>query len=398
MPLVPEMDARALLDIALVAFLVYIMICWIRKAKAGSAFVGILILGGVYVLVRQMELQLATWILQGFFAVSLILLVVIFQNELRQGLERIAVWSLLRRKGNPSSNETIQSLLDALGQLAVRRHGALVVIPGDDPLDRHLQGGIPLQGRLSCALLLSLFDPDSVGHDGAVIVEGDQVMRFSVQLPLSLDFEQLGQRGTRHGAALGLAERTDAFCIVVSEEQGTISVAHNSSLDHLNGLDELQELMGKFLMGKEGPPRDHTALLLSLRKHWLEKVASVGLALGLWVMFVSGAQGIQQIYQVPVRLDNVPNGFMIQNVAPPEIEVTLSGARREFYLLDQSQLEVRVDASQVRPGRTTFQISKEQVKHPDSLSTIEMKPRLLEVSAGVEEPPESSAQQREKGN
>ena len=388
----PEIGIRGALDITLVAFLVYAILLWIKRAKAGLALIGILMLGGVYIMARQLELQLAVWILQGFLATFLILLVVIFQHELRQGFERIALWSFRTRKGTPSSDESIHCLLDALSQLAARHQGALVVIPGEDLLDRHLQGGIPLEGRLSSALLLSLFDPDSVGHDGAIIIKGDLVTRFSVQLPLSRDFEQLGQRGTRHSAALGLAERTDALSIVVSEEHGKISMAHNSILRQLNDLDELQAAIEDFFKEKREPQTRRIASLLLLRNNWLEKTTSVALALGLWVMFVSGGQGIRQVFQVPVHLDNVPAGLKVQSIEPAEIALTLSGARREFYFLDQTQLEVRVDASVVRPGKTSFRVFEEHVGHPSELSIIEMDPRVVKVSASAEESSAGHAQ------
>jgi uncharacterized protein (TIGR00159 family) len=283
-----DLGPKDIFDIVLVALFAYGIILWIKRAKAGLAFLGILMLGGFYFVAREVGLQLTAFILQGFFALILIMLVVLFQRDLRQLFERIAVWSLGRNAGSAASNETVLSLVEALSTLARHKHGALVVLPGKDPLDSHVEGGVELGGRVSSPLLMSLFDPDSVGHDGALIVEGDTVTRFSVHLPLSRNFEELGQRGTRHAAALGLAERADALCIVVSEERGEISIARDHELRLLKTSDELKTEIEQFIQMKRDPHAGRRTPWSVLTANWVEKIAAAGLALGLWVIFISG--------------------------------------------------------------------------------------------------------------
>lgn len=375
-----DIGPREILDIALVALLAYGFILWMKRAKAGLALAGLLILGSVYLATRELGLQLAAWILQGFFAAFLILLVVLFQRDLRQLFERIAVWSLQRNAGAPSSDETVLNIVEALTNMARHKHGALVVLPGKDPLDRHLEGGVELDGRLSSPLLLSLFDPTSAGHDGALIVEGDIATRFSVHLPLSRDFEQLGQRGTRHSAALGLAERTDALCIVVSEERGEISIARDGMLRTVQGGEELETEIEQFLKAKRPPHAERRALRTFLTANWIERAAAVGLALGLWVIFVSGGQGVRQVRTATVLMDNIPPGFEVTSIEPKEVEVTLSGPRRDFYLLDQADIEVRVDGFLVGLGRRSFRIRPDDVRHPDSLSVVALNAQTVELT------------------
>lgn len=374
-----DFGPKEILDILLVALLAYSIILWMKRANAGLALVGILMLGGVYMAARQIGLELTAWILQGFFAVFLIVLVVLFHQDLRRLFERIAVWSLRRNSGAKAANETVLCLVEALGTLARHKHGALVVLPGRDPLDRHLEGGVDLGGRLSAPLLMSLFDPDSVGHDGALIVDDGRVTRFSVHLPLSQDFETLGQRGTRHSAALGLAERTDALCLVVSEERGEISIARDAKLHVLASSDELEGELEAFLEASRARRPQRRALWLLLTRNWVEKGMAAGLAFGLWVIFVSGGQGIQQTHMASVLVDNVPPTLEVTGVEPKEVEVTFSGPRREFYLLDQSQVEVRLDGSQAA-GRKTFPIGADNVRHPEALTVVAVTPQAVELS------------------
>ena len=167
-----------IIDVVFVAVLLYTAIVWAKRTRAAFVVRGILILGAVYLLARELDLQLTAWIFQGFFAIFLIIIVVIFQEELRQIFERIAMWSLTSRSGALRSG-SVDVLVRTVADMAKDRIGAIIVIRGNDPLERHIMGGIALDGKLSEPLLKSLFDPHSQGHDGAAIVDGDRVTMFS---------------------------------------------------------------------------------------------------------------------------------------------------------------------------------------------------------------------------
>jgi diadenylate cyclase len=204
----PFADIRLtdVIDIGFVAVLLYTVIVWLERTRATFVLIGIFIFGAIYILARQLGLQLTSWIFQGFFAIFLVVIVVIFQPELRQIFERIALWSLGPKASRSVRSETLDVLTRTLADFGKERIGALIVIRGNDLLERHILGGIDLDGRISEPLLKSIFDPCSPGHDGAVIVEGDRVSRFAAHLPLSRDSQQLSLVGTRHSAALGLSQ------------------------------------------------------------------------------------------------------------------------------------------------------------------------------------------------
>ncbi len=239
-----------ILDILFVAVLLYTATAFLKQTRAAFIIRGIFILAAIYILARYLDLQLTAWIFQGFFAIFLIIIVVIFQEELRQIFERIAVWSLARKGGRSLRSNTADILVGTIADLAKDKIGALIVVEGKDPIARHLMGGIEMEGKISEPLLKSIFDPHSPGHDGAVIVEHDRITLFAAHLPLSKDFQQLTNVGTRHSAALGLAELSDAFCIAVSEERGTISVARAGRLRPVSNIQELSLLLQGFLQEK----------------------------------------------------------------------------------------------------------------------------------------------------
>ena len=248
------------------------------------------------------------------------------------------------------------------------RIGALIVFVGQQPIARHIHGGVELNGLLSEPLLKSIFDPHSPGHDGALLIEHGIVTRFAAQLPLSTDFRQLAGVGMRHSAALGLAERTDALCIVVSEERGRISVAHRGVLRALREPAELEAVVQEFLRATF-PSRAERRVLWSLvRENWAEKIASLALVIGLWYLFVPGSRPATIAYPIAVKVVNVPPGYELERVEPSEVTAIFTGLRRDFYLFDPRRIDVVVDATMARYGRRTFAVTEEQIRHPPDVT------------------------------
>ena len=277
------------LDIVLVTVLIYAMLVWFKKTKAAFVAMGLLMLAAVYTIARVMGMVMTIYIFQGFFAVVFIAIVVIFQEELRSIFERIAVWGLFGAgmQEDPASRQ-MENIVRSLSDLARDRIGALVVLKGKDPLDRHVEGGWDLHGELSEALIKSIFDSHSLGHDGAVVIEGGQVTRFGCHLPLSKEFSKINNMGTRHTAALGLSERTDALCLAVSQEHGTISLARGGDINPVENLETLQKAVEEFL-SEMAPHLPEESFKHFLRRNTLEKVLALALSVFIWLIFVGSA-------------------------------------------------------------------------------------------------------------
>lgn len=366
-------------DIVLVTFLVYAGIVWIRRTQAGLVAGGIVILAGLYIAARSIGLQLTAWLLQGFFAIFLIIVVVIFQEELRQLFERLALFSLRRSKRVPAPANVADILVEAASDLARDRIGALIVLQGEQPLRRHVRGGIEMGAKLSVPLLKSIFDPHSPGHDGAVIVDNDRIAFFAAHLPLSTDFQQLAGVGTRHSAALGLAELTDALCLVVSEERGRISVAKAGELRALRDANELARVLAAEQAARM-PERSFRSIARQvLFANWFERLAALAVVLGLWLLFVPGSRPAEMILRMPVEVVNLPQGATVESIEPTEVQATFLGPRRAFALLTSRDLAVMVDAGRAKPGQRTFSIGDENLRHPPSLSVQNLQPRRVKV-------------------
>ncbi len=361
-----EFGVRDAFDVALATVFLAVGLSWLRRSRAALVAVGIAVLASLYMLAVGLGLGLTTWLFHGFFAALALVLVVLFQEELRQAFEELAAWVLGRRDDYRPRLGSSDILVESLCELAGRRVGALLVLPGVQRLDRHFHGGDRLDGRLSRALLESLFDPHSAGHDGAVVVEDGRVARFGVQLPLSRNIARL-PGGTRHSAALGLSERTDALCIVVSEERGSISAARSGRLHELSDPADLKAVIDRFHRKRRGLSR--VGWFGWLRQRPAELGGAACMALGLWAVFVAGSRPAEQVISVPVQVVHTPEGLAVSTVEPAQVRVTVSGMRRSL-LLGTGSPVATVDASAVASdaeGLIRLPVSAERIRHPARL-------------------------------
>lgn len=368
------------IDILVVTVLLYTATAWLRQTRAAFVIRGIFILAAVYIVARYLDLQLTAWLFQGFFAIFLIIIVVIFQEELRQIFERIAVWSLTTKPARPLRSDAVDILVGTLADLAKEKIGALVVVEGRDPIDRHIMGGIELGGKISEPLLKSIFDPHSPGHDGAAIIENDRISRFAAHLPLSNNFQQLINVGTRHSAALGLTELSDALCIAVSEERGTISFARNGRIRQVDNIQELGLLLRRFLQEKYPSSEGRTFSLALVRENWVVKLVTFSLAVGLWYVLIPGSSTVEVTYKLPVQVQNVPADYHVEEVMPSQVNATFTGPRRAFYFFDPGKLKVTVDLAATDTGRKVLRLTEQNVQHPQDLTLQQLDPQTLRVS------------------
>jgi len=220
----------SVIDILSIAVLIYLALLLLKGTTAMSLLRGIVIVVvGAVIIVQLLELTVLGWLLDNAFPALLIAIPIIFQSEIRRFLERVGRTSRWPWPGRALYEGVVDTLADATLNLAEKRHGAIVVLERETGLEEYIDTGAKLNAECSSQLLLSIFYPNSALHDGAVIMREDRVLAASCTLPLS-DRTDAGFHGTRHRAALGVTERTDAIAVVVSEETGQISIAANGRI------------------------------------------------------------------------------------------------------------------------------------------------------------------------
>lgn len=241
----PQLSLNAVLDILLVAVLIYQALLIVRGRRAANVLIGIGVVVGTYLLSIYARLDLLRSILETLAPYTAFALIVMFQSEIRRALARIGERRWFGISGKLESREVADEILLAVSHLAQHRIGALIVLEREIGLRTFIESGVPVEARVTRDLLLSVFMPGGALHDGAVIVQGGRLAAAACFLPLTMNPELSRKLGTRHRAAIGVTEECDAIAIVVSEERGTVSVAVGGDLDMDIPLEKVAQYFGR---------------------------------------------------------------------------------------------------------------------------------------------------------
>jgi diadenylate cyclase len=241
----PKLTVTAIIDILVVAFLIYQLITVVKGTRAAQVLAGIAVLLAIYAVALWAHLELLRSILAAVMPYTAVAIIVLFQAEIRRTLARIGRRRWLGLGGSLQRRESTDDILLALGRFSQQKIGALIVLERDTGLRTFIESGVTLNGSLSRDLLLSIFHPGAALHDGAVIIQGDRVAAAACFLPLSMNPLLARKLGTRHRAAIGITEEADCLALVVSEETGRISVAAFGELESDVSLSRVAERLAK---------------------------------------------------------------------------------------------------------------------------------------------------------
>ena len=365
-------------DILVVSTFLYAALVWFQKTTSRGLLIGMAALAAVYFSARALDMYLTSLAFHTTFAVLLFGLVVVFQEDLRRLLERVANLHSMRLAQTQFTHIDFDTLVESVFKMAGSKTGALIVIKAKEPLTRHLNGGIPLNGQFSAPLLFSIFDSSTPGHDGAVVIEGNQIKQFAAHLPISQNTNSVAGRGTRHSAALGLSERSDALTIVVSEERGVVSIAESGKLKEMPTAASLKQRLDDFqetVLPEEARPMWNRILVQHVRL----KLLSLMIATIAWFALAYDPHTVQRTFVFPIEYRNLAKQLMIDEGAPIEIRVTLSGSDRDFRFLDPANVKMTLDLSDVSVGFHELPLSEKNIRLPANLSPYRIDPRTIRL-------------------
>lgn len=371
-------------DILLVAFLFYVLLWWMRRDLSASARRGVgvvmAIFVSLYLPVRYFEMYLIGRVIEVLFALILLVAIVVYQSDLRRMLNRAGTWLFTRRPTSDSEASPVDQLVEAVTKLAEAYTGALIAIRGREPWDQHVRGGVELDGDVSPPLLYSIFDPKTDGHDGAVLLEGDQITTFAAELPLPNEQPAESKYGgTRHSAAVGLSEVCDALVVVVSEERGAISVAQNGQLVEMETPMELKERLDAFW---ETYYEDSSQ---DVKSFWSwpslqTALLSVVLSIALWFMFAYSPNPVYRSYDVPIEYRNVPSDWRLED-PPNTVRITLSGPEHVFQTMEPAEMRAALSLAKPQEGINRMRIDEENLQLPEQVNLDSVDPRTVQVEA-----------------
>lgn len=371
-------SSRDFFDVIIVALLVYTIVGFLRQTHSLPVFVGVFGLVTLYLITLFFDLPLTNLILKNIFAIFFIFLAIIFQKELRRFFSSFGSISFTRRKLLPSET-TVDLVSNVVFEMARRKMGGIIVFPGREPIERYIEGGLPLNGVVSEELILSIFDETSPGHDGALIIEGNRVKKFAVHLPLADKIEKVKKFGLRHRAALGLSERTNAFIVVISEERQTVTIARNGELFSVFDKDDFKKQLTEFL--EENFPTQKLNILKSfLARNILVFLFSLIISLVIWFLTNSQFTLVQKNFLVSPEIKNLSSEYLVSKISPPEITLTIKGRSFAFESLKKENLKILLDLSSIqKTGWHKLTISPSDIKLPIGFSLIKFEPKNISI-------------------
>ncbi len=240
-----------ILDISIVAFIIYRIILLIKGTRAVQMLLGLAVILAVYMASRVGDLHTLNWFLSNFLSSIILVIVVIFQNDIRRALMHVGRNPFLGVTNSNEESAIIDELVKACGALGSRKIGALIAIERENGINDILESGTSIDARVSCELIRAIFMPSSPIHDGALVVQQGRLTLAGCFLPLSRGLDLTKDLGTRHRAAIGLTELADAVAIIVSEETGNISVAVNGGMTRNLDASSLKKVLGRLLQPRK---------------------------------------------------------------------------------------------------------------------------------------------------
>jgi len=357
----PDVRWQGAVDFIVLAAAVYTVLHWSREARALRVTLGILMLEVGALVARQLNLVITVWILHAGALVAAVLLIVVFQPELRHALNQLEIGRRRATRG-AFPVRAVHASVTAVFSLARARRGALLVLTRRDSVAELVTGGVPLGGEVSAEIVETIFRKASPVHDGAAIIEHDRITRVGAVLPLADQGHALPREfGTRHRAAVGLAQRSDALVLVASEERGSVTLVHDGSFDIVGSSDELRGLLTSL-----------SAVRVAIRRPfpWMQpaELALVGLALllagSIWSTTLWLPGSVVRTVVAPIEFSNLAEDLIIADQSAVSAQVHLRGAPWLLDSVNTARLVLRADLADLGAGAHAVDLSSAQLVLP----------------------------------
>ena len=364
-----------ILDICINSYILFRLYALFRGTATFRVLVGLAFLWFFQRLALSLGLIVTSWAFQGITAAAAFIIIVIFRNEIRTVFQTKNMRAILWEVPQKIHKASIEILSDVIFDLSETRIGALLVYPGKDDLDEHVQNAIPWQGLVSKEMIKSIFWHDNPVHDGAAIVEGDQVSRVACILPLSLRDDLPASFGTRHRAAAGLSEKSDALVVVVSEETGRVATAKGGVFSYPKTRAELRGILedhvGRKTFSSKADKNERYEMITAACFSFL--LISV-----VWFGFTKSLDTLVS-FEVPIQYTGRMPGVDIVGSSDDVVRVHIIGAGALIKSVRADQVAVNIDLGSVPLGVNTLRILPSDVSLPPGVALNRVTPSEIEV-------------------
>lgn len=372
-----------IIDILLISLCVYVILIFIKQTRSFFILSAFIILFGLNFISEKFDLTLTRQLFQPLLTFFIAVFVIVFQPEIRKFFKWISSGrpvSFKKALALPENN--IQTIVRSVFEMAKKKVGAILVIPGEYPLDDLLEGGFPLNGKISLPLILSIFNSSTPGHDGAILIEGSEVKMFGLHLPLAREFNEYGRVGTRHRAGAGITEKTDALSIIVSEERGEVSISLKGKLQKVKTPEELADIIAKFTnehIDSSENTKNKNTLNYFIFRNGIYKVLSVFISITLWFFVVYQEGVIKLNFAIPIEYRSINNNLTIKSSYPETIDVTITGKNRDVSGLKSNDIKIVLDGTSIKSGENILSIKQDNIQIPSYVKLGNFTPKSIKV-------------------
>ena len=344
------------LDILILAYIFYHLYLWLRKKRSLRMVIAILTLPFFYIFAQWVDLPLSVWGLQNLWPVIVIILVVIFQQEIREVLGNISLPSFFFGRLEGLTSKTIDHVAEAAFQMAYRKLGGLIVLQRGDNLDEIIHEKTLLDSEINEDILISIFNSQSPLHDGAVIIQGSRIQYAAALLPLSKSTFLPKEWGTRHRAGVGITEVSDADCIIISEERGEVLLASKGAIEKKQGKEDLRKSLADLTPTGDTKDKERTWPKKILKDIPI-KVLFLLLACLLWIFVIGVRQGEVSL-NIPIEYYSMPQNLELVGEPPKEVNVRVRGSQRRLSSIKPDYVRVQVNLSNAHKGTNQISLSE----------------------------------------
>ena len=376
--MIPTIRIQDIADILIMTFLLYQLYSWFRGTRAIQVLLGLGVVTLIYFATRFLDLYMTSWVLQELGTVLIILIIVVFQTEIRQALYRFSLLRHILDSHQETQHSQFQDIAETLFRMAANKTGALIVFQGNESLQDLLTNGVVINSEISPQMLESLFYDGAPFHDGAALINNGRIEKAACHLPLSVSTDVPQHLGTRHRAALGLSERSDAVVVVISEERGEVSLVTAGKLRRMNTPTELILALDELLRNEIEHPR------ATMRQRFFSNLLpKVSLLLGVCVFWglVTTRQGQITTVTAPVRLHGVPDSLVLLRTLPEDVTIQIKAMSSLAPPPSKLDLTAEIDASTISEGTTTIRINHATIAVPPGMIITSVSPPSVRVSA-----------------
>jgi diadenylate cyclase len=377
--LLPFLTLRDLADIGFLTIVAYHLYIWFRRSRALRVLIGLVLLGLIYSIAKIWGLFLTTWVFQILWQVLVILLLILFQSEIRQVLERVSPLRYLRARKRTASASLSRDIAETAFDLARSQTGALIVISRESDPSEFLNGGHRIMALPKPILIKTIFNHHTPAHDGAMVISDGRITAVGCILPLSAKENIPDRFGTRHRAALGLAERTDSVCVVISEERSEVSTVVGETITVWETPEALAMELDS-LMRPPTPPQFKLWPFLAglLKNNWKVKLGSLALVSLAWLI-LANPQEVNVTFSSPVRIMNVPQALSVAEASTREVRISAVGRRHSVKALDQQDPRITLDLAGYREGAHLVNLSHENIDLPTGVRVERFSPQYVMI-------------------